>query len=151
MASVCRDHRRFHHLDSAAYPGDQTPPGQDSHYRVFSIFIVSNIGGALTPVGDPPLFLGYLHGVPFFWTLNLFPVYLLNITILLGVYYGFDLRQYNKEIVHPDNPIPGQGNPVEFDATDPIQILGQKNMFFLGGRHFCRDYRRGLGKASRFL
>ena len=41
------------------------------HIVVFFIFLVSNIGGSLTPLGDPPLFLGFLHGVPFFWTLNL--------------------------------------------------------------------------------
>ena len=41
-----------------------------THILVFFIFIVSNIGGLLTPLGDPPLFLGYLHGVPFFWTLR---------------------------------------------------------------------------------
>lgn len=107
------------------------------HTIVFFIFIVSNIGGALTPVGDPPLFLGYLHGVPFFWTLKLFPVYLLNIAILLGVYYWLDLRQYKKEIVHPDYALPDQGNPTEFDANDPIQILGLKNLIFLGGVIFA--------------
>jgi Na+/H+ antiporter NhaD/arsenite permease-like protein len=44
------------------------------HVIVFFIFLVSNIGGCLTPLGDPPLFLGFLHGVPFFWTLKLLPI-----------------------------------------------------------------------------
>ena len=44
-----------------------------AHVFVFFIFLVSNLGGLLTPLGDPPLFLGFIHGVPFFWTLRLFP------------------------------------------------------------------------------
>ncbi|MDI1320299.1 MAG: sodium:proton antiporter, partial [bacterium] len=57
---------------------------------VFFIFIVSNCGGALTPIGDPPLFLGYLRGVPFFWLLEhaLAPWVLVN-GLLLGLFYAF--------------------------------------------------------------
>lgn len=71
---------------------------------VFFIFIVSNIGGALTPIGDPPLFLGYLRGVPFFWLLgNAWHVWLLAIGLLLAVFYGFDyfgLKKYETEKHH---------------------------------------------------
>ena len=67
---------------------------------VFFIFIVSNIGGALTPIGDPPLFLGYLRGVPFFWLVgNAWHIWLLAIGLLLAVFYGFDyfgLKKYEK-------------------------------------------------------
>src|SRR6185295_15612002 len=49
-----------------------------AHTVVFFIFLAANIGGALTPLGDPPLFLGFLHGVPFTWTLGLFPEWLLT-------------------------------------------------------------------------
>jgi len=57
---------------------------------IFFIFMVSNIGGALTPLGDPPLFLGYLNGVPFFWTLKLFPLWLTAIGILLALSFLVD-------------------------------------------------------------
>ncbi|MFA5158974.1 MAG: sodium:proton antiporter [Candidatus Omnitrophota bacterium] len=57
---------------------------------IFFIFLVSNIGGALTPLGDPPLFLGYLNGVPFFWTLRLFPLWLTALGILLTIFYWVD-------------------------------------------------------------
>ena len=52
------------------------------HIPVFFIFLVSNIGGCLTPLGDPPVFLGFLRGVPFFWTLTLFPMWLLNVSFV---------------------------------------------------------------------
>lgn len=65
---------------------------------VFFIFLVSNVGGILTPLGDPPLFLGYLQGVPFEWTLQLFPQWAITAGILLVVYYFLDLSIYKKEI-----------------------------------------------------
>ena len=107
------------------------------HTIVFFIFIVSNIGGALTPVGDPPLFLGYLHGVPFFWTLKLFPIFSLNIALLLGVYYGLDLRQYKKERTNPYSKLPCPDDPIEANVKDPIRIDGLKNLIFLGGIIFA--------------
>lgn len=62
---------------------------------VFFIFIISNIGGSLTPIGDPPLFLGYLKGVPFFWVLeHLWPVWLLGVGWLLAVFFVIDTRNY---------------------------------------------------------
>ena len=60
------------------------------HLIVFFIFLVANIGGTLTPLGDPPLFLGFLHGVSFFWTLSLFPELLVVAVILLIVFYVWD-------------------------------------------------------------
>ncbi len=63
----------------------------------FFIFIVSNIGGALTPIGDPPLFLGYLKGIPFFWVLeNVWPIWLLTMGILLALFFIVDSRNYKK-------------------------------------------------------
>lgn len=67
------------------------------HLPFFFILIVSNAGGLLTPLGDPPLFLGYLRGVPFFWTLRLFPLWLLGIAYLLTVLYVVDRRAYVAE------------------------------------------------------
>ena len=68
-----------------------------SHTIVFFIFLVSNIGGLLTPIGDPPLFLGYLQGVPFLWTLRLFPYWLGCILTLLAVYWVWDSLVYRTE------------------------------------------------------
>jgi Na+/H+ antiporter NhaD and related arsenite permeases len=67
------------------------------HQPIFFIFVVSNAGGLLTPLGDPPLFLGYLRGVPFTWTLKLFPVWLTMIAALLAIFYVWDSRAYAKE------------------------------------------------------
>lgn len=64
---------------------------------VFFIFIVSNVSGCLTPIGDPPLFIGYLKGVPFFWTLeHLLKPWMLTTGLLLFVFYIFDLRNFSK-------------------------------------------------------
>jgi Na+/H+ antiporter NhaD/arsenite permease-like protein len=68
------------------------------HSVVFFIFLVANIGGSLTPLGDPPLFLGFLNGVSFFWTMgHLIPITTLLSVILLCVYFCLDLRLFNKE------------------------------------------------------
>ena len=62
---------------------------------IFFIFIVSNIGGCLTPIGDPPLFLGYLKGVPFWWVLeNCWRAWLLGVFVLIFVFYCFDRRNF---------------------------------------------------------
>ncbi len=68
-----------------------------SHIPFFFILIVSNCGGLLTPLGDPPLFLGYLRGVPFTWTLGLWPAWLVCIAYLLALFYFTDHRAYEKE------------------------------------------------------
>ncbi len=67
------------------------------HVYVFFIFIVSNVGGLLTPLGDPPLFLGYLHGVPFLWTLTLLPVWGLSVGVLLLVFGMLDWFMIRRE------------------------------------------------------
>jgi len=64
---------------------------------VFFIFAIANVGGALTPLGDPPLFLGFLHGVPFFWTLRLILPMLTVLIPLLMIYYVFDKYYLKKE------------------------------------------------------
>ena len=69
-----------------------------THIMVFFIFLVSNIGGCLTPIGDPPLLMGFSRGVPFFWSLKLFPLLLVNMAVLLFVFYWIDRRAYCKEI-----------------------------------------------------
>lgn len=69
---------------------------------VFFIFMVSNVGGCLTPIGDPPLFLGFLKGIPFFWTAGqLWPMWLFAIGLLAAMFYFFDqrdLKQYQAKL-----------------------------------------------------
>ncbi len=67
------------------------------HIPIFFIFLVSNIGGCLTPLGDPPLFMGLIKGVPFFWTLRLFPLWAVMVAGVLLVFYLLDGFQYRKE------------------------------------------------------
>lgn len=68
-----------------------------AHTVVFTILIVANCGGLLTPLGDPPLFLGMLRGVPFTWTLSLWPHWLFVNALLLVTYYAVDRREYARE------------------------------------------------------
>jgi Na+/H+ antiporter NhaD/arsenite permease-like protein len=70
---------------------------QKTHTVVFVILIVANAGGLLTPLGDPPLFLGLLRGVPFTWTLKLLPEWLFVNGLLLLTYYALDCRAYARE------------------------------------------------------
>jgi Na+/H+ antiporter NhaD/arsenite permease-like protein len=88
---------------------------------VFFIFLVCNIGGSLTPLGDPPLFLGFLHGVPFFWTLHLLEPMLFVSVILLVLFFILDTIYYRKE----------EGSPPT--AEGGIKIEGLHNLLFLGG------------------
>ena len=67
------------------------------HIPVFFIFAVSNIGGCLTPLGDPPLFMGFLKGVPFFWTLRLLPVWALVLGGVLVAFFAVDSAAYGRE------------------------------------------------------
>jgi Na+/H+ antiporter NhaD/arsenite permease-like protein len=94
-----------------------------AHTVVFFIFLVSNIGGCLTPIGDPPLFLGYLRGVPFHWTLRLWPAWLMTAAILLAVYYAWDRRAHSRE-ARPD---------LVRDRTHvrPLRLLGRRNVVLL--------------------
>jgi len=74
--------------------------GQRTHVKhtvIFFIFIVSNVGGMLTPLGDPPLFLGYLVGVPFTWTFRLWPQWGLMLAVLLTAFFVFDSVQFSRE------------------------------------------------------
>jgi len=91
---------------------------------VFFIFLVANIGGSLTPLGDPPLFLGFLHGVTFFWTFKLLPHMLVVAVLLLVVYFFLDSYFYRKE---------GAVAPHEKDVKEPLKLEGTYNFIFLGG------------------
>lgn len=96
-----------------------------AHVPFFFILTVSNCGGLLTPLGDPPLFLGYLRGVPFTWTLGLFPWWVLAIGYLLVAFYIVDRRQYAKE---------SQEDIARDKAeAEPLKIHGGVNALFLAG------------------
>ncbi|MCP3955249.1 MAG: sodium:proton antiporter [Desulfobacterales bacterium] len=90
---------------------------------VFFIFLVANIGGALTPLGDPPLFLGFLHGVSFFWTFKLLPQMLLATVLLLMIYFCLDTYHYRKENIR----VP------EEEAHEKLRLVGIRNFIFLAG------------------
>jgi len=75
-----------------------SPAGwRKAHVVVFFIFVMSNAGGLLTPLGDPPLFLGFLRGVPFFWTLRLLPHWLFVNGLLLVISYVVDSTLFRRE------------------------------------------------------
>lgn len=95
-----------------------------THIMVFFIFLVSNIGGCLTPIGDPPLLMGFSRGVPFFWSLKLFPILVFNLAVLLFVFFWIDRNAYCKDIAEgrmPDISKPGT----------KITLQGLHNLIFI--------------------
>src|SRR5438094_9135931 len=95
------------------------------HTIIFFIFLVSNIGGMLTPLGDPPLFLGYLQGVPFTWTLRLWPAWLLMVVVLLVVYLAWDTRRCTRE------PLAALAR--DRKRVEPLRVQGALNALWLAG------------------
>ena len=91
---------------------------------VFFIFLVANVGGSLTPLGDPPLFLGFLHGVSFFWTFNILPHMLTVVVVLLLIYFAIDTYYYRKEAVTA---------PAEEGVKEALKLEGTYNFLFLAG------------------
>ena len=98
------------------------------HVVVFFIFIVSNCGGLLTPLGDPPLFLGFLKGVPFGWTLGLWKEWLLVNGLLLVVFNVWDQVVLDRE----EKAAPGS-LLAEVMEHEPLRIEGAHNFAFLLG------------------
>jgi len=95
-----------------------------AHVMVFFIFIVANAGGSLTPLGDPPLFLGFLKGVDFFWTVKqIFPETLFLVGSLLLVFYGIDSWFFRREGVLPVDPTPDTRR-FGFDGAANFLLLG---------------------------
>lgn len=92
------------------------------HQVVFFIFLVSNAGGALTALGNPPLFLGFLYGLPYFWPVRLFPMMLFVCGTLLALFWVVDARMHGKE---------ASGRP-ELPA-ERFAIEGHRNLVFLAG------------------
>jgi Na+/H+ antiporter NhaD/arsenite permease-like protein len=93
------------------------------HTVVFFIFAVSNIGGMLTPLGDPPLFLGFLRGVPFAWTLSLWPEWLLGVGLVLIAYLGLEIRLFRKE--------PARARRWDVEDYVPMRLKGLPNVVLL--------------------
>jgi Na+/H+ antiporter NhaD/arsenite permease-like protein len=95
------------------------------HTIVVFIFLVSNIGGTLLPIGDPPLFLGYLRGVPFMWTLGLWPMWATASSILLFVYFVWDSILYKKETI--------KDHKRDDTELQPLRLQGGINFLWIGG------------------
>ena len=117
---------------------------------VFFIFIVSNVGGALTPIGDPPLFLGFLKGIPFFWIFDkVFFKWLVVLSILLVIFYIADYINFKKA--------PPEIEEIERKAKEKIKIKGGMNFIFLAviiGSVFISEplfLREGIMLLTAFL
>jgi Na+/H+ antiporter NhaD/arsenite permease-like protein len=95
------------------------------HTVIFFIFVVCNVGGCLLPVGDPPLFMGYLKGVPFLWTLRLALPWASCTAILLAIYYVWDSLAYRRE--KPED--------IRMDEATrrPLSLKGKRNLLYLLG------------------
>jgi Na+/H+ antiporter NhaD/arsenite permease-like protein len=95
-----------------------------AHHVVFFIFVISNVGGSLTPIGDPPLFLGYLKGVPFWWVAKeCWPMWLVGVGFLLAVFYLLDRRNYLRA--------PKAVREQLAEPADVWRFQGTANLFFL--------------------
>ncbi|MHC5026672.1 MAG: sodium:proton antiporter [Planctomycetota bacterium] len=118
------------------------------HTVVFFIFLVSNIGGTLLPIGDPPLFLGFLYGVPFFWTMGLWKAWAVCCVLLLVVYFVWDTLAHKKETAAD----------IRRDETQkqPLRLRGMVNFLWLGGVVFSvaflslKSTPTGIREANQF-
>ena len=94
-----------------------------AHHIVFFIFIVANIGGCLTPIGDPPLFLGFLQGIPFWWVAeHCWPMWAVGVSALLAIFYVVDTIHFRRapQVIHPKETAP-----------ETWKAEGLPNLFFL--------------------
>jgi Na+/H+ antiporter NhaD/arsenite permease-like protein len=99
------------------------------HVVIFFIFLVSNVGGSLLPIGDPPLFLGYLQGVPFLWTMSLWKEMALVAGVLLSVFFLMDRHFYLKETT--------KVKAEDAATVEPLRVEGKVNMIWLLGIVLC--------------
>jgi Na+/H+ antiporter NhaD/arsenite permease-like protein len=124
------------------------------HHVVFFIFIVSNVGGCLTPIGDPPLFLGYLKGIPFWWVAeHCWPMWALALVILLAMFYAVDQRNYlrapkpvRERIAEPPDQFRCEGLP---NLVFLALILGA--VLFLQNPPFLREAVMLAGAAGSYF
>jgi len=94
-----------------------------AHTVIFFIFLVCNTGGLLSPIGDPPLFLGYLRGIDFFWFIKLLPLWILNGVLLFAIYYALDAYFYAKETP--------RDVALDRAVIEPLRMIGSFNLIFL--------------------
>src|SRR5215471_5616264 len=99
-----------------------------AHLIIFFIFVVSNTAGLLTPLGDPPLFLGFLRGVPFQWTLRLFPLWALVVGSLLVVFNIYDQFVFTKEEIETHRAL-----AEIVQARHQLRVEGESNFLYLFG------------------
>ncbi len=109
------------------------------HLPVFFIFVVSNLGGLLLPLGDPPLFLGFLQGVDFLWTTRLWPQWLVANGLVLAIFFVWDWILWRSWLAADPETVanllraqerPGQNISLE---EGPLRLSGKRNLLFLGG------------------
>jgi Na+/H+ antiporter NhaD/arsenite permease-like protein len=94
------------------------------YHVVFFIFIISNVGGCLTPIGDPPLFLGYLQGIPFWWVAeHCWPMWLVANLLLLAFFYIWDVKNYRRASSETRRTVA--------EPPDTWKFEGLPNLFFL--------------------
>lgn len=98
---------------------------QTKHIPVFFIFLVGNLGGLLTPLGDPPLFLGFLKGVDFPWTFSLWPQWIVANGIILLLFLIWDIRAYDLELL--------RARDLDIHQIKPLRVRGLINLLFLAG------------------
>jgi Na+/H+ antiporter NhaD/arsenite permease-like protein len=95
------------------------------YHVVFFIFIVSNIGGALTPIGDPPLFLGYLRGIPFFWILaSVWHIWLIVVGLVLLMFFLVDRWNFSRGSMRGEEG-------ASSELLEEEKGSGLQNVFFL--------------------
>ena len=100
---------------------------------VFFIFLVANVGGSLTPLGDPPLFLGFLHGVSFFWTFHVLPHMVTVSLLLLIMYFILDTYYYRKEGIKAKMIEEQAAATANNEEVVPLALEGKLNFLFLAG------------------
>jgi len=115
-----------------------------AYHVAFFIFLVANVGGCLTPIGDPPLFLGYLQGIPFWWvTQNCWPMWATGTGLLLGIFFVIDtmgLRAMQREAasaltIQRNIQQPNVGLALTFNAERPIGAQGSEKLSHLSEKH----------------
>jgi len=125
-----------------------------SFHIVFFIFIISNLGGALTPIGDPPLFLGYLRGVPFFWLFeHVIEEWLFTLMAVLSVFYVLDWRNFQRMPRRLQRSVARDAETWRLDGmVNVLFLLAIIGAVFLTERYFLREaLMLGAATASYFV
>ena len=119
---------------------------------VFFIFVVSNVGGALTPIGDPPLFIGYLRGVPFFWLFeHVIGAWLVTVASILAVFYVLDRRSFSR-LPRRLQADAGQADTWRFEGgTNFVFLLVIVGAVFLPDNFFLREAVMLAAAAASFF